>query len=139
LNEATEELGAELAAQWEVDAELEALWTSATRVWDLVLDNIDGPSSLAASLSTVVELLEGWIDTAATNGVRWGTRSALVAALSRFLELNSKLVLLRSRHNADLIDYLVDSLWTRVRIASDLLASHVPSSVARNPSDGVGK
>jgi hypothetical protein len=110
LNEAAEELGAELAAQWEVDAELEALWTSATRVWDLVLDNINGPSSLAASLSTVVELLEGRIDTAATNGVRWGTRSALVAALSRFLELNSKLVLLRSRHNADLIDYLVDSL-----------------------------
>jgi hypothetical protein len=33
---------------------LEALWTSATRVWDLVLDNIDGPSFLVASLSMVV-------------------------------------------------------------------------------------
>jgi hypothetical protein len=38
----------------------------------MVLDNVDGLSSLAASLSTVVELLEGWINTAAANGVRWG-------------------------------------------------------------------
>jgi hypothetical protein len=28
----------------------------------MVLDNVDGLSSLAASLSTVVELLEGWIN-----------------------------------------------------------------------------
>jgi hypothetical protein len=28
-----------------------------------VLDNVNGPSSLAASLSTVVELFEGQIDT----------------------------------------------------------------------------
>jgi hypothetical protein len=40
------------------------------RVWDLVLDWADGPSSLIASLSTVVEMLEGWVDAAAANGVR---------------------------------------------------------------------
>jgi hypothetical protein len=36
----------------------------------LVLDNVDESSFLAASLSTVVELLEGQIDVATTNGVR---------------------------------------------------------------------
>jgi hypothetical protein len=63
-------LGVDLAAQREVDAELEALRTSVGRVRDLVLDNIDGSSSLAASLSMVVELLECRIDIAATNEVR---------------------------------------------------------------------
>jgi hypothetical protein len=37
---------------------------------------------MVASLSAVVELLEGRIDIVAANGVRWGTWSALVAALS---------------------------------------------------------
>jgi hypothetical protein len=59
----------------QVDTELEALQTSATRVQDLVLDIIDGPSSLVVSLSMVAELLEGQIDATTTNGVRWGTRS----------------------------------------------------------------
>jgi hypothetical protein len=59
----------ELAARWEVDAELEALQTLAAWVQDLVLDNADGKSSLAASLSTVVELLEGQVDIAAANGI----------------------------------------------------------------------
>jgi hypothetical protein len=49
----------ELATRREVDAELEALLTLAVWVWDLVLDNVDESSSLAASLSTVAELLEG--------------------------------------------------------------------------------
>jgi hypothetical protein len=35
-----------------------------------VLDNTDGPSSLAAYMLKVVELLEGWIDAAAANRVR---------------------------------------------------------------------
>jgi hypothetical protein len=39
------------------------------QVRDLVLDNVDGLSSLAASLSTVVELLEARIDASAANGV----------------------------------------------------------------------
>jgi hypothetical protein len=62
-----------------VDAELEAWWTSATWVRDLVQDGANERSSLAASLSTVAELLEGRIDTATANGVCWGTWSALVA------------------------------------------------------------
>jgi hypothetical protein len=70
LNMAARWLGVDLAARREVDAELEALRTSAGRVRDLVLDNIDGSSSLAASLSMVVELLECRIDIAATNEVR---------------------------------------------------------------------
>jgi hypothetical protein len=61
----------EQAAQREVDS-------------DLVLDRADMPSSLVASLSMAVELLEVRVDTVATNGVRWGTRSALVAAQSHF-------------------------------------------------------
>jgi hypothetical protein len=56
----------------EVDAELDALWTSAMRVWDMVLDNVDGPSSLVASVSRAVDLLEGQIDAMAANGVHWG-------------------------------------------------------------------
>jgi hypothetical protein len=59
LEEVVGQLGVELAAWREVDAELEALRTSATRVRDLVLDNVDGPSSLAASLFVALELLEG--------------------------------------------------------------------------------
>jgi hypothetical protein len=43
--------------------------TSAVRVWDLVLDGVNGPYSQAASQSTAVELLEGWIDAAAANRV----------------------------------------------------------------------
>jgi hypothetical protein len=69
LDEPIGMLTAKLAAQWEVGVELESLQTLAMHVWDLVLDNVDGSSSLAASMSTVVELLEGWIDATATNGV----------------------------------------------------------------------
>jgi hypothetical protein len=75
-----------------------------------VLDNVDGPSSLAASMSTAVELLEGWNDAAATNGVHWGSRSVLVAAVSHFLELKTKLELLGSRCNADLTEDKADAL-----------------------------
>jgi hypothetical protein len=63
-------LGAKLVARWEVDAELEALRTSVARVQDLVLNNIGKSSSLAASLSVVVELLEGQINTTTATGVR---------------------------------------------------------------------
>jgi hypothetical protein len=56
LEEAVGWLGAEQATQWEADAELEALWTSATWVPYIVLDGADGPSSLATSLSTAAEL-----------------------------------------------------------------------------------
>jgi hypothetical protein len=104
LDEATGQLRAELAARRAADAELEALWTMATRVRDMVLDNVDRPSSLAASMSMVVELLEGWIDVEAANGVRWGFSAALVASVSHFLELKSKLELLGSGRNVDLTE-----------------------------------
>jgi hypothetical protein len=63
----------------------------------------------------------------------------LVAALSHFLELETELELLRSGCNADLTDDQADALWTRVRVASDSLSSHVPPSVARNPPDSAGE
>jgi hypothetical protein len=87
VDEATGQRGVELAARWEADPELEALRTSVTRVRDLVLDRVDEPSSLATSLSRAVELLEGWVDAAAANGVYWGTCSTLVATLSHFPKL----------------------------------------------------
>jgi hypothetical protein len=80
------------------------------RVWDLVLDNTVRPSSLAASLSMVLELLDGRINTVATNGICLWTRSVLVAALSHFLELNSMLVLLESGRNVNLTEDQVDAL-----------------------------
>jgi hypothetical protein len=53
-----------------VDAELEALRAFAARVQDLVLGGADGPSSLAASVSTAAELLEDRFDAAVANRVR---------------------------------------------------------------------
>jgi hypothetical protein len=41
--------------------------------------------------------------------------------------------MLQSRHSADLTEDQVDALWTQVRLTSDMLASHVPPSVARGP------
>jgi hypothetical protein len=49
-----------------------------------VLDSADGLSSLVASMSTAMELLEGRIDAAAANGVRWGSHSMLVATMAHF-------------------------------------------------------
>jgi hypothetical protein len=45
----------------------------------MVLERSDGTSSLAASLSSAVELLEDLIDGATSNGVHWGTWSVLDA------------------------------------------------------------
>jgi hypothetical protein len=117
-----------------VDSELEALQTSATCVRDSVLDKADMTSSLAVSLSMVVELLEARVDIAATNGVHWGTRSVVVAALSHFLELE----MLMSGRNAVLTEDQVDALWILARLASNLLASYVLPSVAHNPPGGAG-
>jgi hypothetical protein len=75
-----------------------------------VLDITDGLSSLVASLSTVVEMLEGRVDSAAANGVRWGTRSTLVATLSHFPKLEPELELLESEHSTDLTEDQVDGL-----------------------------
>jgi hypothetical protein len=75
-----------------------------------VLDNADEPSSLAASLSMVVELLEGRVDTVATNGIRWGTWPALVVTLLHFPKIELELELLRFEHNTDLKKDLADAL-----------------------------
>jgi hypothetical protein len=59
----------EQAVRQEAEAELEALWSSIARVRDLVLERPEGTSSLVASLSSVVELIEDCIDTVTANGV----------------------------------------------------------------------
>jgi hypothetical protein len=104
LDEAARQLRVELAARREADAGLEALRTSAVWVQDLVLGSVDGSSSLAAFMSTTMELLECWIDVAATNGVRRGSSSALVAIVSHFSELKTELEVLKFGHSADLIE-----------------------------------
>jgi hypothetical protein len=53
----------------QVDVMLEGLWAFLALVWDLVLGDVDGPSSLVVSLSMVVDLFESQIDTATINGV----------------------------------------------------------------------
>jgi hypothetical protein len=55
----------------------------------LVLGNVDRPSSLVMSVSMAAKEVQGWINTAVANGVRWGIQSALVAAMSHFLKLKS--------------------------------------------------
>jgi hypothetical protein len=59
--------------------------------------------------------------------------------MSHFAELKTELEVLGSGHRTDSIEDKVDALWIQVRMASYSLASHVPSSVARNPPDGVGE
>jgi hypothetical protein len=56
-----------------VNAELEALQTSGRVVWDLILGEAGGPSSLVTSLSMVAKEDENRINTVATYGVWWGT------------------------------------------------------------------
>jgi hypothetical protein len=70
----------------------------------LVLDSANESSSLAAYVSTVVELLEGWIDAATANNVCWWSRSAFVATVSHFPMLKSELELLGSGHNEGLTE-----------------------------------
>jgi hypothetical protein len=75
------------------------------------------------SLSSTPELLKGHLDVVTTNGVHWGTRSALATALSHFPKLGTELEQHGSRRNADLMKDQVDALWTHVRQALDLLTS----------------
>jgi hypothetical protein len=99
----------------------------------------DGPSTLEASMSTVAELLKGWIDTVAANRVHCGSYSALVAIVSHFPKLKTELEVLGLGCSADLTVDKADALWIRVRTALDSLASHVPSSIARNSPDDAGE
>jgi hypothetical protein len=91
---------------------LKALQNSTTRFWDFVLERADGLSSVAVALSLEAELLEGHIDAAATNGVRWGTQSMLAATLSHFSDLGTELKMHGSKHNIDLTEDQVDAHWT---------------------------
>jgi hypothetical protein len=93
-----------------VDVDLEALWNSSTQVQDLVLEQVDGPSSLVAVLSSVAELLEGHIDAAGANRSCWGIRSVLAATLSNFSELGVELELLGSERSTYLTEDQVDAL-----------------------------
>jgi hypothetical protein len=72
LDGTARQLGVDLAARREADAELEALRILAAQVRGLVLDNANGSSSLAASMLKKVELLKGQIDAAAANGSTGG-------------------------------------------------------------------
>jgi hypothetical protein len=136
LDEVVGQLGAELATRWEVNTKLEALQTLAAWVQDLVLDNDDRSCSMAASISMVAELLKELVDAVASNGVRWGTRSTLVAALSHFPELEVELVLLGSGCNVVLMKDHVDALWNLAHPASDVLVSYILPSVSYSPLDG---
>jgi hypothetical protein len=49
-----------------------ALQNLDTWVRELVLKRTDETSSLATSLSSTVDLIEGRVDAAATNGIHWG-------------------------------------------------------------------
>jgi hypothetical protein len=76
-----------------------------------VLDGADRPSSLAASLSTLAELLKDHVDVVATKRGCWGTRSMLVTTLWHFLMLEAELEVLWSERNADLMKDQMDALW----------------------------
>jgi hypothetical protein len=104
-----------------------------------VQDRADGLSSLLASLSSTAELLEGYVDTEAANGVHWGTRSTLVACLSHFPKLVTEVELLGSKRNADLLEDHVDALLIQACLASDSLSSHVLPSVVHSSPDSVGE
>jgi hypothetical protein len=135
LDEVVARLKVEHATRWKVEAELEDLRSSATRVRDLVLGDVSRSSLMGESMSAVMEQLEGQIDGVLANGVHWGSHSALVAMVSHFTELDADLEVLGSGCNAGLIEDEVNDLWSRVCAAADLLALHVPSLVACNPPD----
>jgi hypothetical protein len=67
------------------------------------------------------------------------SHSALVATVSHFLELDVDLEVLGSGRSVELTEDEAEALWSRVRAASDSLASYIPSSVAHNSPDGTGE
>jgi hypothetical protein len=77
-------LRVELDARWEAEAKLDVLQSSTARFRGLVLGDADRSSTQVMSMSMVAKLLEGQIDTAAANGVHWGSRSTLVAVVSHY-------------------------------------------------------
>jgi hypothetical protein len=75
-----------------------------------VLSDVGGLSLMAVSMSAVTEQLVGQIEAAATNGVCWGSCSALVATVSHFPELVADLEVLGSGCNAGLTEDEVNTL-----------------------------
>jgi hypothetical protein len=120
---------------WEAAIKLMALQDSATRVWDLVLKGSNEVSSLVASLSSATDLNKGRVDAAAANGVHWGARLVLHAALSHFPELEPELELLGSGYNADKMEGQLDAFWAWTRWALESLSSRVPPSTTHSPPD----
>jgi hypothetical protein len=84
LEEVVGRLRVELDARWEAEAKLDALQSSMVWFRGLVLGDADRSSTQVMSMSMVAKLLEGQIDTAAANGVRWGSRSTLVFVVSHY-------------------------------------------------------
>jgi hypothetical protein len=63
------------------------------------------------------------------------TQSTLVAVLSHFPKLEPELELLGLGQDADTTNNEADIFWYLVSMASDSLASLVPSLLARDPPD----
>jgi hypothetical protein len=63
----------------------------------------------------------------------------LVATLSHFPKLKTELGLLRSGHNAKLVEDEVDALWAWVNAASDSLALNIPSTIAHGSPNDMGE
>jgi hypothetical protein len=70
VEEVIGQLWVEQATRREADTKLEAPRSSTTQVQNLMLERSDRTSPLAASLSSMVELIEDRIDTVAANRVR---------------------------------------------------------------------
>jgi hypothetical protein len=119
--------------------ELEGFWSSVARVWDLVHGGPTGMSSLEALLSSIVELIEDYVNAVTGNGVRWGTRSTLAAAMSHFLEMGAELEPLGSEHNKDLKEDQADALWTQTCQASKSMVAFIPLSVACGSPNDMGE
>jgi hypothetical protein len=94
---------------------------------------------MAASMSTVMEQLEGRIDATVDIGVHCGSRPMLVAAVSHFTKLDADLEVLGSGPNMRLTEDEVNALWSQLCVAVDSLVLHVAFSVACNPPDSMGE
>jgi hypothetical protein len=59
-----------------------------------------------------MDLILGYVDAMAANGVHWGVWFALITALSQIPELDLELELHEFGRNADLTKGQLDDLWT---------------------------
>jgi hypothetical protein len=119
-----------LGERRQMNAELEALQTSAALVWDLILGDASGSSSLVVFLAMVEEEVEKWVNAAVDIGVRWGTRFVLVAILSHFSELEPELELPGSVRDTYMTNGQVDALCPLVSVTSESLVLLIPSLLA---------